>query len=512
MSKLLFTTSLFWLWGSLLNLLMGLGMVQAVSLQTEADSGSIMQWIPIESELKGAIQQRVFGGDAGGFYVYQSNGRDRLIEKYSYAGRRIFSHSLPFEDRSVEVVELVVRKQDVLAFFSIYNPTYRRHGLFVQRYPLSGEAVGQPELLLDRLEVSNPSRSEFHVSPDPLNESFMVLHLHHHEPLFSQIFVADYNLERKKLRESLFQIPVEAERPVIEDLQRDTTAGLVLLVRQEAKSGRRSALGDKLPVQDTLWRLWSIAAGSLDFREQVLCFPGYELPELSMAIDRSRGLIRLTGLLLPPGQTTPAAVGSLECAQVDLAVLRRHVVNLEPSFLQSLGQIRGSLREKLQSPYYMHPPILRSDGGWVLMAEAVYQTVQTFVQYNQGFPVYREISRFHNDELVLVSVNPEGIISWRQIIPKKQVGSQPSPHHSVARLAVGPNIHLLFNDEGGQRSRLLMQSVMHQGDVESRTYQDPVLDELTLIPADACQLSPSTLLIPAQRRKKHGVLMLSFKG
>jgi hypothetical protein len=250
----------------------------------------------------------------------------------------------------------------------------------------------------------------------------------------------------------------------------------------------------------------------LDFREQILTFPVYELPELSMAIDRVHGFIRLTGLLLPPGETTPAAVGSIECAQMDLAVRSKKVVGLEPAFLNSLGQIRGSSREKLQSPYQMHPPILRSDGGWVLMAEAVYQTVQTFVQYNQGFPVYREISRFHNDELVLISVNPEGNISWRQIIPKKQVGSQPSPLHSVARLAVGSKIHLLYNDEGGQRSRMLMQSVLHQGDVENHTYRDPVLDELILNPADACQLSPSILLISAQRRKISGVLCLTFRG
>ena len=46
-----------------------------------------MQFIAIESELKGAIQQRVFGGDGAGFYVYQSNGRYRLIEKYNYEGR-----------------------------------------------------------------------------------------------------------------------------------------------------------------------------------------------------------------------------------------------------------------------------------------------------------------------------------------------------------------------------------------------------------------------------------------
>jgi len=81
-----------------------------------------MQFIAIESELKGVIQQRVFGGDGAGFYVYQSNGRDRLIEKYNYEGRRIFSHTLPFQDRSVEVVELLVRKQDVLAFFLYLQP------------------------------------------------------------------------------------------------------------------------------------------------------------------------------------------------------------------------------------------------------------------------------------------------------------------------------------------------------------------------------------------------------
>jgi|GEM_PF-855637 len=478
----------------------------------DIDGEPLMQWIAIDSELKGAIQQRVFGGDAEGFYIYQSNGRDRLIEKYSFEGRRIFSHTLPFQDRSVEVVELVVRKQDVLAFFSIYNPTYRRHGLFVQRYPFSGETVGEPELLLDRLEVNNPSRSEFHVSADPLNQGFVVIHLHHSEVLESQLFVADFGVDRQKLSEALFRIPTEAERPAIEDLQRDTSGGVILLVRQEGKTHRRSPSGDGKSGVDTLWRLWGLERGSLEFSEQVVTFPGYALPELSMAVDRTTGLIRLTGLLLLPGENTPAAVGSLDCSSAGLEVKGKHVVALEPAFLQSLNQIRGSLREKQQTPYRMLPPVLRSDGGWVLMAEAVYQTVQTFVQYSQGFPVYRETSRFHNDEMILVSVKAEGSISWRQIIPKKQVASQPSPYHSAARLAVGSNIHLLYNDEISQHSRMVLQVVKHQGDVETRILRDPVLDELMLIPVDACQLSPETLLIPAQRRKKPGVLRVSLLG
>ncbi|MFZ9938684.1 MAG: hypothetical protein ACO3GN_00145 [Bacteroidia bacterium] len=469
-----------------------------------------MQWIAIESSLKGAIQQRVFGGDAAGFYVYHSNGRDRLIEKYTYEGRRIFSHALPFQDRSVEVVELLVRKQDVLAFFSIYNPTYRRHGLFVQRFPLSGGVVGEPELLLDRLEVSNPARSEFHISADPLNQGFLVIHMHHNDVLESQLFAAAYSGGRQKLRESLFRIPVEAERPQIEDLQRDTSSNVILLVRQEAKSRRRSASSEGAAAEDTLWRLWRLASGNLDFTEQAITFPGYSLPELSMGIDRTNSSIYLTGLLLRPSETTPAAVGLVQCVPNSIDIKNQKIVALEPAFLQSLTQIRGSLREKQQTPYQMHPPILRSDGGCVLVGEAAYQTIQTFVQYSQGFPVYREVSRFHSDEIILISINPEGNISWRQIIPKKQVASQPTPLHSASRIAAGSNIHLLYNDEGSQRSRMVMQTIQHQGDVENRILRDPVLDELTLVPADACQLSPSTLLIPAQRRKKTGVLRITF--
>jgi len=471
-----------------------------------------MQFIAIESELKGAIQQRVFGGDGAGFYVYQSNGRDRLIEKYNYEGRRIFSHTLPFQDRSVEVVELLVRKQDVLAFFSIYNPTYRRHGLFVQRFPLSGEGVGEPELLLDRLEVGNPSRSEFHISPDPLNQGFMVLHMHHNEALESQLFAAEYSGGRQKLRESLFRIPVEAERPNIEDLQRDTASNVILLVRQEAKSRRRSASAEGSAAEDTLWRLWCIESGRLDFTEQAITFTGYNLPELAMGIDRSNGLIQLTGFLLRPGETTPAAVGWISCLTMDMEITNRRVVVLEPTFLQSMTQIRGSLREKQQTPYRMHPPILRSDGGCVLLGEASYQTVQTFVQYSQGFPVYREVSRFHNDEIILISINAQGNLSWRQIIPKKQVASQPTPMHSVARIAASSSIHLLYNDESSQRSRMVMQTIKHQGDVDNSILRDPILDELMLIPADACQISPLTLLIPAQRRKKSGVLRLTLEN
>ena len=469
-----------------------------------------LEWIELANDLKGAIQQRVFGADTSGFYVYQSNGRDRLIEKYTFNGRRKFSHALPFQDRSVEVVELLARQQDVLVFFSIYNPTYSRHGLFVQRYPLAGGAIPEPAMLLDRSEVNSPTRSEFHVSPDQRSQGFVVIHLHHNEPLESQLFVAAFGGEQQKLNETTFRVPVESERPVIEDLQRDTADQVLALVRQEGKTRRRSQPEGTDTGSDTLWRLWSLHPERLSFTKQAVTFPGYDVPELSMAVDRLNGGVRITGLLLNPGESTPVAAGMIQYASEGLLVANTVVVKLESAFLQSLSQIRGNLREKLQTPYRMLPPLLRSDGGWVLMAEAVYQTTQTYVQYSQGFPVYREITRFHTDEMVLLSVNAGGGISWRQIIPKKQVSSQPTAMHSAARMAFGSNIHLLYNDEGSQRSRLVMQSLRHQGDVENRTLHDPLLGELILVPADACQLSPATLLVPAQRRKKPGVLRVTI--
>jgi hypothetical protein len=57
-----------------------------------------------------------------------------------------------------------------------------------------------------------------------------------------------------------------------------------------------------------------------------------------------------------------------------------------------------------------------------------------------------------------------------------------------------------------------MQTIKHQGDVDNSILRDPILDELMLIPADACQISPLTLLIPAQRRKKTGVLRLTLEN
>ena len=75
-------------------------------------------WFNISNNtVKGAYQHKVLGADLQGYYVYQSSGRERVIEKYSYNNALVYAHKIPLEDRSIEIEELLVRRNDVVVFF-----------------------------------------------------------------------------------------------------------------------------------------------------------------------------------------------------------------------------------------------------------------------------------------------------------------------------------------------------------------------------------------------------------
>jgi hypothetical protein len=184
----------------------------------------------------------------------------------------------------------------------------------------------------------------------------------------------------------------------------------------------------------------------------------------------------------------------------------------DQEFAAKLQSYKSNKKEKELTDYFLGDLVMRSDGGVVLIAESNYQTNQTYVQYSQGFPIYREVVYYHYDEVVMVSINQNGTIDWRQIIPKAQISVTPSPFFSYFAFPAGNYVHVLFNEESRSRSSVMLYSVSNNGQVFPRNVLTADINDAVIVPADGRAVSPTTLLIPASRRKKKGIFRLTFDG
>lgn len=472
------------------------------SVHAQAQSPDV-GWLNIGNTLKGAYQHKILAADLQGYYVYQSSGRERTVDKYSYAGNLVYSHKIPLDDRSIEIEELLVRRQDVLVFFSIFNPTLRKHGLFYMRIPHQGEP-GKPTILLDIDNVNNRARSFFYLTPNEDLSGFSAVHQDQPRPDELHLEIAYFNDSIQLQSNTRLILPQTEARLELKGLVQDKGHHLFLLL-QQFKKDRKGADPERMS-----YSVLRIDRNDTQADELRLGSSVYYLNEVQIGYDRANHRVRLAGFY---AEKDRGPLQGVLVAQVQPDSMRFDTIGysrFDAEFAQKLHGYKANKKEKELTDYFLGDLIMRSDGGVVLLAESNYQTNQTYVQYSQGFPIYREVVYYHYDEVVLVSINPNGSIDWRQIIPKTQTSVTPSPYFSYAAFPAGPYVHLLFNEESRSRTSVMLYSVSNTGQVVPRNVLTNDINDAMIIPGDAKVISPNTLLLPASRRKKKGIFRLTF--
>lgn len=180
------------------------------------------------------------------------------------------------------------------------------------------------------------------------------------------------------------------------------------------------------------------------------------------------------------------------------------------SFLARIKTLVGEKSGRKNSEFEVKQIIVRSDGGAVLAAESFYTSVQSYIQYSQGFPMTRYITYYHFDEILTLSIDPDGTIDWHQVIPKKQVSTSLSDVHSFAMARTPEKLWFVFHDTNIGKGAMVQYNISNKGDLSSIFTSPPDLTGTYMFPIDAKQVSSKSLLIPAMRGRKFGLIKITY--
>jgi len=463
-------------------------------------------WFNISSNtVKGAYQHKVLGADLQGYYVYQSSGRERVIEKYSYNNALVYAHKIPLDDRSIEIEELLVRRNDVVVFFSIFNGSLQKHGLFYMILPHQGEP-GKPVILMDMNQVSNRARSFFRITPNDDLSGFSAMHENQHRPDETMLEIAFFDARIQPVTNTRLILPMTSERHEISRVTHDDRYNLYIMMRSMQKDKKIS------DPERVSFKIVKIDRFSLKADELKLGSSVHFLSSMQLGFDRLNKRIKLAGFYSDKDRAPLSGVVLANIQPDSFYFDTIGYSKFDSEFASKIQSYKSSKKEKELTDYFLGDLIIRDDGGVVLLGESNYQTNQTYVQYSQGFPIYREIIYYHYDEIIMASVNPNGGLDWRQIIPKKQTSVTPSPFFSYLAFAAGTQLHIIFNEEGRSKTAVMLYSISNTGAVTPRSLLNSDAADAMIVPADARIVSPNTILIPANKRKKKGVFRLTFDG
>lgn len=92
--------------------------------------------------------------------------------------------------------------------------------------------------------------------------------------------------------------------------------------------------------------------------------------------------------------------------------------------------------------------ILNEDGGATLVGEQYFVSVHTYTYTDaNGNTTTRTTYTYHYNDIIVVSLSPEGEIEWNEKIPKRQSSSNDGGFYLSYSIAlVGDNLHFIFND------------------------------------------------------------------
>ena len=183
--------------------------------------------------------------------------------------------------------------------------------------------------------------------------------------------------------------------------------------------------------------------------------------------------------------------------------------------------------EEIELPsYYLHDLVRRTDGGAVLVAEKY--TANT-VCYTDSRGSSSCNTHYRYNDLVVVSIGPDGNIEWASKVPKRQHSVNDGGKYSSCAVGVkGDKVYLIFNDSGenlyvkpgdkvhefelkGDDALVVLSVVSGDGSVTREAMFSPERRDVILCPKDCAAMGNGQMFMYASRKNDYRFGLVDFQ-
>jgi hypothetical protein len=168
---------------------------------------------------------------------------------------------------------------------------------------------------------------------------------------------------------------------------------------------------------------------------------------------------------------------------------------------------KGKDAKKGLSRFDLDKLVLTADGGAVLIAEQFYITTHTYRDSNGNTSTYR---MYHYNDIIVVSIEPDGSIAWASKIDKSQSGRS-SRYLSYTYVINSDNIHILYNRwDSRKTSKVVQATIDSEGAVKTKDLMYSSKKEVLLIPSSCEQVDNGELIIYGDFKKIFKLGLVSY--
>lgn len=160
---------------------------------------------------------------------------------------------------------------------------------------------------------------------------------------------------------------------------------------------------------------------------------------------------------------------------------------------------------------YIRKIIPRSDGGVFMLTEKYFITRQSYTYYVNGFPQTNTRVVYNYNDVLLLSINSDGLLENGDIINKEQQSVSDGGYYSSVTCFVNNDaIHTIYNADVNQEGDVLMNKFNVKGKSENKILVKAINASVLIIPSDCKQISANAILACTIRDKRFTLMRITF--
>ncbi len=285
----------------------------------------------------------------------------------------------------------------------------------------------------------------------------------------------------------------------LEDFQLSDRGDLALLSVQQVRENKKKL--DEYKVH-----FCSLTAQT--FENMVISREREETAGAGIVFDNINNMLVCAGFSAEPSLTSRTSIFINRIPVLNSASAVQQVIPVDDRYKFKLASVNERNVSNGLFSYPIRKMILRNDGGLVLIAEAFYAYEYSYYDYFTQSYMRRMDYQFNN--IVSISINPDGQIHWLNVIRKTQESTDDGGvYSSFLQMTTDSDLLMVYNNFGNRDNEVKYSVIDVAGRFdESKTILTNV--SVTLLPRFGRQISANEAVMPCMNKKKISLAKVIF--
>ncbi len=247
-----------------------------------------------------------------------------------------------------------------------------------------------------------------------------------------------------------------------------------------------------------------------NFRRYTIDFEKHIRSEVAFSFDNVNQSIMAAGLYTDKNPNKATGYYYLAVPMKEVEHPKLIFQPFDDVFISAITGKEGATNKGL-TDFSVRQIVLRRDGGLLMINEKTRKYDRLISNTHTSASNNRTSVDYYYEDLLLISINPDGTRHWKNLLHKKQFSQNDEAIFSSYCLVKTPSsLRLLFNDEVKTETTTSEYIIKSNGEADHNNLFSTENQDILLRFKDALQVGANEIIIPSEYRMKLKLVKLKY--